>query len=135
MEVKKSKISEIVKAGRRKTSSASVRLRKGTGQVRVNGRAIEEYFPLELQRKEILFPLIKVSDPAHYDLVIRVKGGGIQAQASAARLALARALVGEEEERRADFKSEGLLTRDPRKKERKKYGRAGARKSFQFSKR
>ncbi len=135
MEAKKSKISEIVKAGRRKTSSASVRLRKGTGQVRVNGRAIEEYFPLELQRKEILFPLIKVSDPAHYDLIIRVKGGGIEAQASAARLALARALVGEEEERRADFKSEGLLTRDPRKKERKKYGRAGARKSFQFSKR
>jgi len=135
MEAKKSKISEIVKAGRRKTSSASVRLRKGTGQVRVNGRAIEEYFTLELQRKEILLPLIKVSDPAHYDLMIRVKGGGIEAQASAARLALARALVGEEEARRGELKAEGLLTRDPRKKERKKYGRAGARKSFQFSKR
>lgn len=135
MEAKKNKLSECVRSGRRKTASASVRLRKGSGRVKVNGRDMEVYFPLELQRKEILAPLAKLADVSQYDLVIRVKGGGVEAQATAARLALARALVTEEETRRADLKAEGFLTRDSRKKERKKYGRAGARKSFQFSKR
>jgi len=136
MEEKKTKkIQEIVATGRRKTSVASVRLRKGSGQVRVNGRAFETYFPLELQRQSVMTPLEKLGLAQEYDLVFRTKGGGIEGQVDAARLSLARALVAEVEERRGDLKALGLMTRDPRKKERKKYGRAKARKSFQFSKR
>lgn len=134
-EKKTKKIQEIVATGRRKTSVASVRLRKGTGQIRVNGRAFETYFPLELQRQSVMTPLEKLGLTAEYDLVFRTKGGGIEGQVDAARLSLARALVAEVEERRGDLKALGLMTRDPRKKERKKYGRAKARKSFQFSKR
>lgn len=134
-EKKTKKIQEIVATGRRKTSVASVRLRKGSGQVRVNGRAFETYFPLELQRQSVMTPLEKLGLASEYDLVFRTKGGGIEGQVDAARLSLARALVAEVEERRGDLKALGLMTRDPRKKERKKYGRAKARKSFQFSKR
>lgn len=134
-EKKTKKIQEIVATGRRKTSVASVRLRKGSGQVRVNGRAFEAYFPLELQRQSVMTPLEKLGLSTDYDLVFRTKGGGIEGQVDAARLSLARALVAEVEERRGDLKALGLMTRDPRKKERKKYGRAKARKSFQFSKR
>ncbi|MBX3719935.1 MAG: 30S ribosomal protein S9 [Parachlamydiales bacterium] len=126
---------EKLGTGRRKTSVASVRLRPGTGKVDVNGRKFEEYFPLELQRKAVLSPIEKVSSPERYDVIIRVKGGGIQGQMIAARLGIARALVGEDEHRRHDLKVLGYLTRDPRKRERKKYGLAGARKRFQFSKR
>lgn len=134
-EKKTKKIQEIVATGRRKRSVASVRLRKGNGQVRVNGRAFEVYFPLEFQRQAVMTPLEKLGLAADYDLIFRTKGGGIEGQVDAARLSLARALVAELEERRGDLKGLGLLTRDPRKKERKKYGRAKARKSFQFSKR
>lgn len=126
---------ETLGTGRRKTSVASVRLRPGKGHVDVNGKKFEEYFPLELQRAAILSPITKVSSPEKYDIVIRVKGGGIQGQMIAARLGIARALVQEDQERRHDLKVLGYLTRDPRKRERKKYGLAGARKRFQFSKR
>lgn len=126
---------ETVATGRRKTAVASVRLRHGTGKVDINGRMFDEYFPLEIQRDTILSPLDKIESRKKYDLVIRVKGGGIEAQAIAIRLGLSRALVSEDEQRRHDLKALGYLTRDPRKKERKKYGRAGARKRFQFSKR
>ncbi len=119
----------------RKTAVSSVRLRRGTGIIDVNGRAFEEYFPLPLQRELILAPLQKFSNPEKIDLVIRVKGGGLEAQAVATRLGISRALVIENEQNRADLKELGYLTRDPRKKERKKYGRKGARKRFQFSKR
>ena len=129
------KISEKLGTGRRKTSVASVRLRPGTGKVDVNGRKFEEYFPLELQRRAILSPIEKVGATDRYDLVIRVKGGGIQGQMIASRLGIARALVSEDELRRHDLKELGYLTRDPRKRERKKYGLAGARKRFQFCKR
>lgn len=128
-------IEETVATGRRKTAVASIRLRKGTGQIDVNGRKFEEYFPLELQRKAIFAPLENTGGPGKYDIIIRVKGGGIEAQVIAIRLSLARALVENDENLRHDLKSHGFLTRDPRKKERKKYGRAGARKRFQFSKR
>ncbi|MDP1881099.1 MAG: 30S ribosomal protein S9 [Parachlamydiaceae bacterium] len=128
-------VEETVATGRRKTAVASVRLRSGTGQVDINGRAIDVYFPLELQRKTIFSPFETLGGKDRYDLVIRVKGGGIEAQAVAIRLGLARALVENDENLRHEFKSHGYLTRDPRKKERKKYGRAGARKRFQFSKR
>lgn len=126
---------EHIGTGRRKTSVSSVRLRPGTGNVSVNGKKFDQYFPLELQRQGILLPLMKVSSPDRYDIVIRVKGGGVQAQATASRLGLARALVQEDEGRRHDLKALGCLTRDSRKRERKKYGLAGARKRFQFSKR
>lgn len=126
---------ETVATGRRKTAVASVRLRSGSGQININGRTVEEYFPLEIQRKTIFSPLETVGGPSTYDMVIRVKGGGIEAQATAVRHGLARALVEIDENLRQELKTKGYLTRDPRMKERKKYGRAGARKRFQFSKR
>ncbi len=128
-------LQEICATGRRKTAVSSVRLRPGTGKVDVNGKSLTEYFPLELQQKAIFAPLEKFNLLNKYDLIIRVRGGGIEGQVIATRLGISRALVGEEETRRAELKGLGFLTRDPRKKERKKYGLAGARKRFQFSKR
>jgi small subunit ribosomal protein S9 len=128
-------IQEKIGIGRRKTSVSSVRMRPGSGKIEVNGRKFDDYFPLELQRSTILEPIHKFSAADRYDLVIRVKGGGVQAQVIATRLGLSRALLVEDETRRAELKSLGFLTRDSRKKERKKYGLAGARKRFQFSKR
>lgn len=126
---------ETIGIGRRKTAVSSVRMRKGTGIVDINGRTFEEYFPLQLQRDLILAPIQKFSSLDKLDLVIRVKGGGLEAQAVATRLGISRALVQESEEIRSELKELGYLTRDPRKKERKKYGQKGARKKFQFSKR
>lgn len=128
-------IKETIGVGRRKTAVSSVRVRKGNGIVDINGRTLNEYFPLAIQRDTILAPLKKFSDPEKYDLIIRIKGGGKEAQAIATRLGISRALVEENEDIRSELKSLGYLTRDPRKRERKKYGRAGARKRFQFSKR
>jgi len=128
-------IQEKIGTGRRKTAVASVRLRPGSGKINVNGREFNEYFPLELQRNTILAPFEKIADPDRYDMIIRVKGGGIQGQVIATRLGISRALVQEDEKRRHDLKVIGYLTRDSRKRERKKYGLAGARKRFQFSKR
>lgn len=128
-------IEEIVATGRRKTAVSSVRLRDGTGQIDINGKSFEEYFPLEIQRKVILAPFDTLKGNSKFDMIIRVKGGGIQGQAIATRLGIARALLSEDANLHHDFKSQGFLTRDSRKKERKKYGRAKARKRFQFSKR
>ncbi len=126
---------EHIGTGRRKTAVASVRLRPGAGKVDVNGRKFEDYFIDERQRRLVTSPLEKIGSKDRYDILIRVKGGGIEGQAVATRLGIARALVLEDETRRHDFKVVGYLTRDPRKRERKKYGLAGARKRFQFSKR
>lgn len=126
---------EFIGVGRRKTAVASVRLRPGTGEVNVNGRKFEEYFPLGVQREVVLSPLSTCNVPGMYDILIRCKGGGREGQMIAARLGISRALVKQDEERRHDLKMEGFLTRDPRKRERKKYGLKGARKRFQFSKR
>ena len=126
---------ETVTTGRRKTSVASVRLRDGSGKIDVNGRPFDQYFTQEIQRKNILSPFSNVGGYKKYDLIIRVKGGGLEGQTIAVRLGLARALVEQDEGLRHDFKERGFLTRDPRKRERKKYGHAGARKRFQFSKR
>ncbi|MBA2367571.1 MAG: 30S ribosomal protein S9 [Candidatus Protochlamydia sp.] len=128
-------LEETVATGRRKTAVASIRLRSGNGQIDINGRAFQEYFPLEIQRRTVFAPLEKLGGNSRYNMIIRVKGGGIEAQAVAIRLGLARALVQNDENLRHEFKTHGFLTRDSRKKERKKYGRAGARKRFQFSKR
>lgn len=126
---------EQVATGRRKTSVASVRLRTGKGNVDINGRLFDQYFPLELQRSTIMAPFAAAKVKGNYDILVRVRGGGVEAQAEAIRLGISRALVQEDETRRHSLKEEGFLTRDSRKKERKKYGRAGARKRFQFSKR
>ncbi len=128
-------ITETIGVGRRKTAVSSVRLRPGTGQIKVNGRPFDVYFPLVIQRETILEPIKSVNKDEQYDLIVTVSGGGIEGQVIATRLGIARALVGEEGERRTDLKTKGFLTRDPRKRERKKYGLKGARKRFQFSKR
>ncbi|NGX34484.1 MAG: 30S ribosomal protein S9 [Candidatus Anoxychlamydiales bacterium] len=132
---KKQQIKEFIGVGRRKKAVASVRVRKGKGKIDINGKKFEDYFPLVFQRDTILSPLTKFELIGKYDLIVRAKGGGLQAQAIATRLGIARALVLENEDYRGSLKELGYLTRDPRKKERKKYGLAGARKSFQFSKR
>ncbi len=126
---------ENIGIGRRKTAVSSVRLRRGTGIIDVNGRGFEEYFPLQLQRDVILNPLQKFGDVNKVDLVIRVKGGGLESQAIATRLGISRALLDGDESLRSELGQLGFLTRDSRKKERKKYGHKKARKSFQFSKR
>ncbi len=131
----KKKIQEFIGVGRRKTAVASVRLRKGKGQVNINGKKLNEYFPLTFQQNIVLSPLKMFEAQSNYDILIRTKGGGLEAQSTAARLGIARALVLENEDLRGQLKELGYLTRDPRKKERKKYGLAGARKRFQFSKR
>ena len=131
----KKQIKEFIGVGRRKTAVASIRLRKGSGKIDINGKKLNEYFPLTFQQNIVLSPLAKFEYSKNYDLVIRAKGGGLDAQAGAMRLGIARALVEENEDLRGQLKELGYLTRDPRKKERKKYGLAKARKSFQFSKR
>lgn len=128
-------VEEKLGTGRRKTAVASIRLRDGSGKIDVNDRAFEAYFPLQVQRDKILSPFEKIGGFKKYDMIIRVKGGGIEAQATAIRLGVARTLSEDNETLRKAYKDEGFLTRDPRKKERKKYGLAGARKRFQFSKR
>ncbi|MGD2168638.1 MAG: 30S ribosomal protein S9 [Chlamydiota bacterium] len=126
---------DILGTGRRKTAVSSVRLRRGKGAIKVNGRDFKDYFFSEFQRKSILAPLEMASMKDKFDIIINAKGGGLDAQAEATRLGLSRALVKENEDLHKNFKELGLLTRDSRKKERKKYGLAGARKKFQFSKR
>lgn len=128
-------LKEEIAVGRRKTAVASVRVREGSGKIDINGRPFEQYFTQDIQRNTILAPFKPVGGNKSYDILVRVKGGGIEAQAIAVRLGLSRALVHQDESIRHDLKVQGFLTRDPRKKERKKYGRAGARKRFQFSKR
>lgn len=126
---------EFVATGRRKTAVSSVRIRPGSGKIDINGRSFEEYFPLEIQRRTILAPFEKLNGNGRHDMVIRVNGGGVEGQVIASRLGIARALLQIDESLHHDFKAHGYLTRDARKKERKKYGHAKARKRFQFSKR
>jgi small subunit ribosomal protein S9 len=121
--------------GRRKTSTARVILRPGTGEWRVNGRMLQEYFPRILHRKRAEEALKVTEYDGRVDVTVRVAGGGVSGQADAIRLAVARALVVRDEETRPTLRRHGLLTRDSRKVERKKPGRPKARKRFQFSKR
>ena len=121
--------------GRRKTSTARVFLRPGTGAVSVNYRTFEAFFPTEALRTQIRLPLVLTETADKFDILATVAGGGVSGQAGAIRLGIARALVEYNAELRKALKGQGLLTRDARAKERKKYGMAGARKRFQFSKR
>jgi small subunit ribosomal protein S9 len=126
---------EYYGTGRRKTSTARVFLRPGTGAVKINERPFEAFFPTEALRTQIKTPLVVTETGDKFDILATVAGGGVSGQAGAVRLGIARALVEYNLELRKQLKAEGLLTRDARAKERKKYGMAGARKRFQFSKR
>ena len=121
--------------GRRKSAIARVFLRPGTGEWKVNGKGFDEYFVTEQQRVSARKTLVVADMAANFDVVTTVQGGGVAAQADAVKMGLARALVLFNPELRKQLKAEGLMTRDARQKERKKYGQKGARKRFQFSKR
>ena len=121
--------------GRRKTAVARVFLRPGKGDFTVNGRALESYFPTEASRGAVKQALLATETADKFDVLILAHGGGMNGQASAVRLGLSRALVEFNAELRPRLKKLGYLTRDARKRERKKYGQKGARKRFQFSKR
>ena len=121
--------------GRRKTSTARVFLRPGTGILTINYKPLEEAFPTEALRTQIRRPLAVTETADKFDVLATIAGGGIAGQAGALRLGIARALVEYNLELRPQLKKEGFLTRDARIKERKKYGQKGARKRFQFSKR
>ena len=121
--------------GRRKTSAARVFLRPGNGTIQVNRAPVETSFPTDALRVQIRLPLLVSETADRFDVFATTAGGGVSGQAGALRLGIARALVKYNTELRPRLKKAGLLTRDPRIKERKKYGLAGARKRFQFSKR
>ena len=125
----------VTATGKRKTSVARVRLRPGTGQFQVNGRSLEDYFPREASRMVIRQALEAVNGLDLYDVSATLHGGGTSGQADALRHGIARALEKNDPAQRAPLKKRGFLTRDARKKERKKYGQKGARARFQFSKR
>ena len=121
--------------GRRKTSTARAWLKAGSGKWEVNGRPIDEYFPRSSLVQHVQEPLAVTNMQGRFDVKLNLDGGGTTGQAGAARLALARALLKYDEELRGVLREKGMLTRDPREVERKKPGRPGARKRFQFSKR
>jgi len=129
------KTSTYIGTGRRKTAVARVRLASGTGKILVNGRAFENYFPLESLRVTATQPLTVTGTADKFDAQITVSGGGPNGQAGAVRHSIARALLTVDANLRPTLKAEGLLTRDPRMRERKKYGQPGARKRFQYGKR
>jgi small subunit ribosomal protein S9 len=121
--------------GRRKSAIARIFLRPGTGEWKVNDKKFDEYFVTEQQRASAKRSLAVAEMAANFDVVANVSGGGVAAQADAVKMGVARALIEFNPELRKPLKAEGLLTRDARVKERKKYGQKGARKRFQFSKR
>jgi len=121
--------------GRRKTAIARVKLAEGSGKVLINNRELERYFPVAVLREEVLKPFEVTSTLGRYDAKVRVQGGGPTGQAGAIKLGIARSLVAIDEDTRQNLRNAGLLTRDPRMVERKKYGQKKARKRFQFSKR
>ena len=121
--------------GRRKSSIARIRLMKGTGRIMINNRPFEDFFPREQDRVDVLAPLKLTRTANKYNIVATIKGGGLTGQAGALSLGISRALVKAEPGLEETLRDNGLLTRDPRMKERKKYGQRGARARFQFSKR
>ncbi len=126
---------EWIATGKRKTAVARVRMKLGSGQVRVNGRDASDYFPREVLLIRIQEPFEATNGGGRYDITARIHGGGMSGQADALRHGISRALEKMDAELRGPLKKKGLLTRDARKKERKKYGQKGARARFQFSKR
>ena len=127
--------STIKSIGRRKTAVARIQMKPGTGNVTVNHKPLDEYFPTLALQNNLLHPFEIANQPKNWDLNVTTNGGGTTGQIGAVRLAIARALLKNDPELRDAFRAEGLLTRDSRKKERKKAGQPGARKRFQFSER
>jgi len=121
--------------GRRKTAVARVRLFSGKGKININGESSEKYFPREILQRVVKQPLEVTESVGKYDIIASVKGGGKSGQAGAVRHGVARALVKVNSSLRQPLREAGFITRDPRMKERKKYGQKGARKKFQYSKR
>ncbi|HUL42873.1 MAG TPA: 30S ribosomal protein S9 [Bacteroidota bacterium] len=121
--------------GRRKTSVARVILKQGSGTIKINNRTLEQAFPVDTLRTEVLSPFVVTETTGKYDVIANVDGGGLTGQAGAVKLGIARALVDINNELRSKLRAHDLLTRDPRMVERKKYGQKKARKRFQFSKR
>lgn len=122
-------------SGRRKAAVARVYLREGKGQITVNKKSIDQYFPLEWHRNSIIAPLTLTENDKNYDVMVNVRGGGISGQAEAIRLGISKALVDINEEYKSSLRQAGFMTRDSRVVERKKSGQKKARKRFQFSKR
>ena len=125
----------IIATGRRKSAIARVRMKPGSGQMLVNGRPMTEYFPREVLHMRIQNPFEVSANEGRWDVIAKIHGGGVSGQADALRHGISRALEKSDESLRGPLKRHGLLTRDARKKERKKYGQKGARARFQFSKR
>ena len=130
-----SEVTTYCATGRRKSSVARVWVTPGTGQITINKRSFEEYIPTVTLQNSVLEPFQKSKLANKFDVRVVVKGGGISGQVGAIRLAISRSLCDQDEELRPALKEAGLMRRDPRQKERKKYGQPGARKKFQFSKR
>ncbi len=128
-------MSQINSIGRRKTSTARAYLQKGKGTITVNNKTLEDYFPMQSSRNMILLPLQVTEFEGQYDIKLTIRGGGTTGQAEAAQLGIARAIDIIDPEKHSVLKEHGLLTRDDRMVERKKYGQPKARKQFQFSKR
>lgn len=124
-----------ITVGRRKTAIARVKLTEGSGKITINNKDLEVYFPISVLREQVLRPFEATSTKGRYDAKVRVNGGGPTGQAGAIQLSIARSLVALDEDSRQNLRNAGLLTRDPRMVERKKYGQKKARKRFQFSKR
>jgi small subunit ribosomal protein S9 len=124
-----------IAVGRRKNSVARVKLTEGSGKITINKKELEKYFPLDTHRGEIMLPFVVTDTVGRYDASVNVNGGGTTGQAGAIKLGIARTLVTVDEDMRIALRGAGLLTRDPRMVERKKYGQKKARKRFQFSKR
>lgn len=121
--------------GRRKHSVARVRLIPGEGNVTINGRSLDTYFDYETLKRDVMQPLVLTETAGKYDIIVKVEGGGFTGQAGAVRHGISRALIKADAELRPALKKAGFLTRDPRMKERKKYGLKAARRAPQFSKR
>lgn len=128
-------MAEKIYTGRRKSSVARVRIRPGTGVWQINGRPLEDYFPVETLQGQVREPFETTETLGQFDVIARISGGGVSGQAGALRMGIARALEGDDPEWRPTLKSAGMLTRDDREVERKKYGLKKARKAPQYSKR
>jgi small subunit ribosomal protein S9 len=135
IKIPETKAPQQLGTGRRKTAVARVRLTAGTGKILINGRTLDNYFPVESQRTMVAQPFVVTGTVEKFDAQITITGGGPNGQAGAARHGIARALLTVDANLRPLLKAEGLLTRDSRMRERKKYGQPGARRRFQYSKR
>ena len=138
LEARSEKMTEALQyygTGRRKSAIARVYLRPGSGDFKVNGKAFDQYFVTESQRRSAREPLLSTESSSSFNVIARVSGGGVNGQADAVKLGIARALMLFNIELRKKLKADGLISRDSRAKERKKYGQKGARKRFQYSKR